>query len=784
MGVAGFPSTLSAMMGTVVAAYQGLHTYQVVTDFGRYICSYGGAGTGVAGVQHAGGIQAGTYVFILAQPGLGFGAIVGIVDPAWAITTASPNGLVTSPQVSGFQLDTRLVGSLLQQGTIALSSYPSDVGVDLCNGEVGLLAQHGSGGIAVEQFRSWLRGGPMSGITCFHDTNLTRIQALDFEYISLIHQDYERRHGNSMVESKTRVFYPSEAFQDLLPRHHTIAGPIHGGSHEFRTIQAARGTARPALFHQHIADDGSYSLTSASGVYLQRYAGIVVPEESQAVETTAAPQLVPEQPLDADPLRQTVLTNPRPFVTTASTDPYGVTYAQHLYDVTSGIEQIRGFGGFNRLPVQWPSAGQPAGVPNDLLHTSYNTSMWRNLPRSFSLTIDPIVGPKTFYVGRSFVALMPDGSVVIEDAYHSQVTMSGGNIMMAAPHDIVISAGRNITMISGSCTAIRANDNVDVCANTGAVLIKADQQLSMMGGNDGQAGGVLIESKSVATVSVPGTGAVQQINGILLKSASGTFVTGAEVGIVSTAEPILLESANAIYLKSQQIEMQVPKGLVIAHDTQGTSPGHTFTTNGMTTTGIVCQGDLDALGTAFIAQSIEAGNQIVAPGYVGTAKLTNVNQTIASITAVFTNLSDQIRFAETGYAVYFNQATPLNQKTLDRLGFSFWTSTQLGTNSTRAWWLPEASWQAMSRIGGFGTAYPWVEKPVLSVAGDNMSTSAFPGYEVWVSGTQSYQLQTNGLYVDLTTGAVALPSDPTQATLVAGQFVAANLNFLTGDPNG
>ena len=145
MGVAGFPSTLSAMMGTVVAAYQGLHTYQVVTDFGRYICSYGGAGTGVAGVQHAGGIQAGTYVFILAQPGLGFGAIVGIVDPAWAITTASPNGLVTSPQVSGFQLDTRLVGSLLQQGTIALSSYPSDVGVDLCNGEVGLLAQHGSG---------------------------------------------------------------------------------------------------------------------------------------------------------------------------------------------------------------------------------------------------------------------------------------------------------------------------------------------------------------------------------------------------------------------------------------------------------------------------------------------------------------------------------------------------------------------------------------------------------------------------------------------------------------
>jgi uncharacterized protein (DUF2345 family) len=792
-----FAAPLNVQIGRVIAAFQGTHTYEVQVDNGRLSCTYHGLGQGAGGVQHAGGVMPGSLVYVALRPGHQDGVILATVQPGWAVYDTDPQQFCVYPQVSGFEPSVtprttgnppRIVTQLLQSDLIDTAYNPTLVGQDLNNGEWGVISPYGAGGVGVEMFRSWVKGGPMSGLTCFHDTELTRLQGMDYEFLTFGRSDYAHRHGNSIVEVRSKVNYPSEALADQLPRTHEIAGPIHGGSHRFVTTQSNRGQPRLALLHEHIADDGAYCLTSASAIHLQRYCGIVVPEESQAPGAASNPT-VTEQPLDPDEQRQIVLTTPRPFVSLPSGERSGLGWVQATLDQITGLVEVRGWGGFDRLPAQWPSSGRPAQLPQDTFHTSYDAGMWRALPQSVTVQIDPIIQAKTFYVGRSSFSLMPDGSVVVEDAYHSQIIMSGGNIMLSAPHDIVLQAGRHMSVISGGHIGVKANKNLDLTSNTQAVSIKAEAQLSLLGGANGTAGGVLIESKSLQSDTVVGSGANQVVGGILLKSRTGAYMTGSLIGIKATDANVVLESPLSIDLRSDAImSLYAPDGVVVSHDNTGANSGHSLTSNAFTTQSVIAKGSLDVLGGALIAQGLAVGGPAVAHGGLGCPAGAvgkgdvEIQKPIDAINKVFKQVSSEIATNYTGLQSLLNLSTPLSKTVLAGTGFTFWSSPQLGLNGSGGWLLPESLWQAVSRQGQFGLTKPWVEKPVASVSGDNLPTAPFPGYEAW-NTPGSYRIQGNNLYVDLATGATILPSDLTKAVLPASTLVPANNNLLIGADN-
>ncbi len=780
------PQPFSLLVGTVVGAYGSLHWYDVITDFGRYNCSYHGMSAGIGGVQHGGGIAPGTKVWIAAQPDQLVGHIVSTINPNWVYDETDPRSLAVYPQVSGVEINKRLTGKMLGENLADFQNRPTDVMQDLVNGEWSMTSPHGGGGVGVELFRTWIRGGPMSGLTCFNDSDLTRLTGLDYEFITLGRDDYAHRHGNSIVERKSRVFYPTEALQDMQPRELSVAGPIHGGTQRFLAQQAARGVPRMALFHEMLANDGSYTLTSASTVCLQRYCGIVVPEESQATQDVNQPELVGEQPLDADPDRETALQTPRPFVSLPSDERSGLGWVQHTLDLLDGLVGIQGRGGFDRLPLQWPSAGQPVERPADPSLVKYDAAMWRSLPTSFQVQIDPIVESKTFYVGRSSFTLLPDGGILIEDAYHGQVLMSGGNLMFSAPHDIIFSAGRSITAIAGKHIGVRADGNIDIASNTDSVHIKAAGQLSMLGGANGFEGGVLIESKTLLNESVAGTGEDQKVGGIVLKSTTGIYGTAATVGFKAIQDYVILDAAERVELRGSFVSAYAPNGVFIAHDKTGASPGYEFTSSAAIMPGqLVIKSSFEALGGALFGQSIATGGSVAALGAVvgssvGQGSPQGIPKAVADIGKVFTDAKANVARIEAPMTEFLDMNTPLNSTFALSLGFTFWTSKQLGVDGTDSYELPESRWQYVSRHDGLGPARAWSEHPVVSLAGDNQPTSPFPGFETW-AGASSYRLETTDLYVDLHRGAATISGDPTVAELPTDTKVPLNGNFLIGN---
>lgn len=771
------------VFGRILGAFQGTNDYDVTTDFGRFTGIYHGVSRGAGGVMEGGGLVPGTFVWVAFSEGERFCSIIAPFAPLWPVTDDSPRQPLVYPQVAGFELDKRLTGVLYTQNILGLQNRPTDLAHDLVNGEWCMTSPFGAG-IAVELFRAGVRAGAMSGLWCHADTQLTRLLGMDFEFMTLAENEYHRRHGNSMVRSRSRVWYPSEAVTDLQPRSLDITGAIHAGEQRFVAPAAPRGTARPALFHQAVDTNGFATITSASGVIIQRYLGVTAPEESQAPAPTGA--LLLDQPLDTDLVRNKVVTTPIPPVTPADTTT-GMTWAQRALDLVTSQTSVRGRGGFDRLPVQWPNAGQPAGVPVDLTHTTYDSKMWRSAPAAVTIPIDAVEQPKKFYVGRSMFALLPDGSVLVEDASHSQILMSGGNIFLSAPHDIILAPGRNLTVLAGQDVGLRATRHLDLATNEGRVNIKAEAQLALLGGNNGL-DGVLVESRG-SSLWKPGTGTDQVLGGILLKATTGIYGVASTVALHATSE-IALRSESLIQFKASEMTAQLSNGFLIYDIADGTTPAYAFTNSGaIIPTSLLIKGQLEVLDSAFFDGSVLATGSVAAGGSVigasvgpgGDAGQRAVDKAAEAVrrgtAAALLADAKGAQQAATILNTLVNGKTPLNVTTSDLLGFSFATAKQLRTDVAFSFELPEVRWQAMSRRGGFGGSRVWVEKPVKSPAGDDTLTAATPGYEVWL-GT-NYQLDNADLYLNISNGTTKPQTDGGE-DLPAPVKVALNGNYRIG----
>ncbi len=772
-----------AVLGQVVSSLQGVNCYDVIAETGRLQCSYHGGSRGPGGVQESGGILPGTFVWCAAAPGAKIGVILTVQDVSWAVTGDDPKQLSVFPQVSGYELETRLAGEIIETQKSGRQIRPNDSMHDLVDGEWAITSPRGGGGLGVEMFRSWIRGGPMSGLTCFHDTETTRLSGLDFEFLTLTREDNIRRLGNSVVERRTRVSYPAEAIADMAPRELEVIGPIHSGQQRFLAPAGDRGKARMALFHEHLDVDGAYTVTSASGIFLQRFCGTVVPDEAIA-PAPADPALLTDPPLDADVDREKMLNGPRPF--TSSDGTTGLAWIQSLLDTVEGQTGVRARGGFERLPIQWPDQGQPDGVPVDQFHTTYARQMWR-LPTSFTIDIDATAKSKKFYVGRSVIGLMPDGSILIEDANHSQVLMSGGNIVFSAANDLIFTAGRNVLTVAGKNAAIRADGTIDVASNSGAVNIKAETQLALLGGNGGL-GGVLVESKALDSEVRAGTGTDQRVGGLLLRSQTGAYLQGQDVGITARDGNVVLDSST-FQVRADVAEVRVPEGFYLYFDDLGVIPAYLFSqTAAIIPTNLLVKGQVDALGSgAFDGQLIASGN-IAAGGAVTGSSVapSKGNVTAGAFQGIrrqaqktFDSLKTGVQSIAKALKTLRDAKTPLNQQFWTNLGFSFATSKQLGTQTATQWALPEARWQAVARLTGVGQTTSWDERPVASVAGDAVQTSPFPGYETWVTNP-TYRLQAAGLYFDVVSGARIPIEDDATGVLLVGTDVPPNKSFVIG----
>lgn len=141
---------------------------------------------------------------------------------------------------------------------------------------------------------------------------------------------------------------------------------------------------------------------------------------------------------------------------------------------------------------------------------------------------DPRFEESRYYYGRQYLSLLPDGGVVIGDAFGSELRMAGGDVFITAPGRIWLQSGHSTNVWAGFDVNVRAQKSIDLVASTGDIHQKAEKNFQILAGAGGQ-GGVLLESKAESAFidfTKPGEEAIS--SGILLKAAHGPVLTAAQ----------------------------------------------------------------------------------------------------------------------------------------------------------------------------------------------------------------------------------------------------------------
>jgi len=119
--------------------------------------------------------------------------------------------------------------------------------------------------------------------------------------------------------------------------------------------------------------------------------------------------------------------------------------------------------------------------------------------------------------------LLPDGGVVLQDGYGSELRMSGGQITISAPGGIWIRSGKDTQIWSGRDLNLRTRKHADLTTTKGSVRIKAEKNLELLGGNEGSRSGVVIESKGRGSMDFTSAGEQIETGGVVIKTAKGTL---------------------------------------------------------------------------------------------------------------------------------------------------------------------------------------------------------------------------------------------------------------------
>lgn len=171
---------------------------------------------------------------------------------------------------------------------------------------------------------------------------------------------------------------------------------------------------------------------------------------------------------------------------------------------------------------------------------------------------------------RSGIWQGEDGSIIIRDAWGSEVVMIGGNIQFSCAGNIETLPGKTALTLAGDDIIHKAQNSVDIHAAEHDVHIDGKRNVQVMAGTDTQPGGVTIEARGTAYPWETQDGEGTQSRGIVLKSSEkgGKIVTDAENLILKSKEYTALVSTKGdVYVSSLKNSVYAQgKDVILAND--------------------------------------------------------------------------------------------------------------------------------------------------------------------------------------------------------------------------
>lgn len=143
---------------------------------------------------------------------------------------------------------------------------------------------------------------------------------------------------------------------------------------------------------------------------------------------------------------------------------------------------------------------------------------------------------------KACINIEDDGSIILRDAWGTELIMGGGNITINCAGDIHERSGKSIVQLAGHDIITKARKSVDITATDNDVRVKANTNLHMVAeGRDG-GGGVLIESKADGIVAFNGKGEATNSKGIIFKAKDSEIYMQANTLHASGKKAIKIET--------------------------------------------------------------------------------------------------------------------------------------------------------------------------------------------------------------------------------------------------
>lgn len=529
------------------------------------------------------------------------------------------------------------------------------------------------------------------------------------------------------------------------------------------------GAKHPGLFDEFVTADGRYCLQSAKGISIVKRSIISLPSRLSRPEDHIDGD-TPENYKFSGLLGEGEEHEITGDIATSGDHP-GLNRAAGIMDLHAYLFNYAGVHPFfyhandyklwEESESTWAD-GKSAEVPD----FSVLASAMHINPEMYKKTwdIDHRYGEQDFYTLSCGLHLLDDGGVVLSDGCGSTIRMVGGSVEISAPGDVWLKSGRNTNVWAGRDAVIRAKNSWDITATEKDGRLKAERNLMVLAGNEGQ-GGILIESRGAGQeFNFDECGEQALFNGVVIRSKASPVVCWSSQiymrtgGADISAGPIVLDAGRGdgvITTYSSTNQNYVGNGAYWHFNTteeQVDGPSAGFTQNGAFIPGDMCiTGKVIADGDGIFNGSLLSTNAVLAVTnpFVGPLEGEGLQAVLEAITqcneVVTTTLPTSIGqpFMDSVLVENYYQASrPGDDDVILKGEVSLRIQEDYKTEDFA---LYEDLWQQLGRKTGTVNT-PWVERPVSCQGQD---TYPYPGKEKYTG--DAYYRQDLNLF-DPTTG--------------------------------
>lgn len=538
----------------------------------------------------------------------------------------------------------------------------------------------------------------------------------------------------------------------------TSAG--QGGRSQFSAYVGGGGITdakHPGLFDQFVTTDGRFCVQSAKGISLVKRAAIMLPTRRNRPED-------PEGDDETDYKFSGVLGGGPSHTITgdiATNDHSGFNRALGVMDMHAYFFNYAGLHPFfyhkgDYKVYEESDASWAGGKSEEVPDFSKLASEAYLDPEDYRKTwkIDHRYGEQQFYTLSCGVELLDDGGVIITDGYGGSIRMVGGSVEIAAPGDVWLKGGRDVNCWAGYDFIARAKHSWDITATEFDGRLKAEKNLFMLSGNNGE-GGTLIESRGVGPVfEFDDPGEKTKLTGVVIRSTKSPVVAWSNEIYLRTGGPnipngpIVLDAGRGegpITFYAQVNQNYLQRGVfwhLNTQDEQVTGPSAMITHGSVLMPGDMCvDGGIIAAGDGLFDGSVlcTGGFAAVECPFVGCLDgeaLQAIQEAISQCrTLMYRTIPKQVgqRFMDTVLVPEFYEAKKPGEDDVILKGeFSLRVQEDYKTENFKLW---EDRWQQLGRLTGKANV-KWTEKPVLF---QGQETYPYPGKEAFQNGQNFIQ---------------------------------------------